>query len=657
MQACLTHSTVDPEDFWLRTPKSEHTSSEEVFELAHNWISQCHCAEHWDKPGERWYPKRLLDLEQLRTATGLKRGENLTFFSENANLEHAKVRLVESTQTDFKFKPNERFVTLSHCWGRPKSVQGQLKLTSKTEEKFKRDGIELRAFSKTFRDAILFACRLEKVGYIWIDSLCIRQPQSSAEDSDEYEDWLEQSRVMDKIYQESFLNISATAAVDGDQGLFFPRKPEYLWEDEINLNLVGLSGHHRYDTPDTSPKISAFRMRDADHKNNSNLTSERRRVGMDYLRRCTIIDVSFWDDLVDHAPVNQRAWVLQERLMSPRVLHFCRNQIAWECSEFDSAEGHPEGVPTFKIKQGDIVDEGRFKSLDPHTDGRRLREIRLMGLRDPDEGMENLYVYELWKRIVEVYSKTKLTMSRDKLIALSGIARKFSKLTGAKYIAGMWEQYLESQLLWRVEPIHKDGLFENHSTRDPLRAPSFSWAALDVPQGIVYGEATDYGDDRNTELLFSVEKWNIDYSDLENKFGMIEEGKGYLQLKVKNLRKIKLRKLDLPRRVPYGWRIDDGVSAQSPEREHSNVYLDAPESDVDIFSADAEIYCMPAAWGERTVKENSRYLMCLLLKQDGRRANCRRFKRIGLTKLSNHADSEGQKALLGMEREEKIFLV
>ncbi|KAL1614108.1 hypothetical protein SLS56_012189, partial [Neofusicoccum ribis] len=527
----------------------------------------------------------------------------------------------------------------------------------KTEEKFKKGGIELRDFTKTFRDAILIAYRLEKVGYIWIDSLCIRQ-FSPDEDPDEYEkDWLEQSRVMGRIYQESFLNISATAAMDGGQGLFFPRNPEHLWEEEINLNLAGLLRHrYQYDTPAASPKMSVFRMRDADHNDNPDLPRKRRRTGMDYLQRCKIIDVSFWDDLVDHAPVNQRAWVFQERFLSPRVLHFCRDQIAWECSEFDNAEGLPEGVPNFKVKEGEIVDEGRFKSLDPDTDGRRLREMRLRGLPDPDEGLRNLYIHEIWKRIVESYSKTKLTMSRDKLIALSGIARMFSESTGARYVAGMWEQYLESQLLWRVEPKVNDGMFENHSTRDPLRAPSFSWAALDVPQGIVYGEATDYGKDRDLQLFFSVENWSIEYSDPENEFGMIREGKGYIQLRVKHLRKIKLRKLEPHRRVPYGWRLDHGTSGQSLEREHGNVFLDAPESDVDIFSDDAQIYCMPAAWGDRTVNENSRYLMCLLLKYKHIRGHMRQFKRIGLTKLSKYADSKSQKELLGTKREERIIL-
>lgn len=609
----------------------------------------------------------------------------------NANLDDIKIKLIETGGVGFdalRKKQNNRYVTLSHCWGKPRSVQGQLKLTAHTAAKFKSGGIELRAFSKTFRDAIIFACRLPNVGYIWIDSMCIMQRTSNPEDvqTAAEQDWLEQSRAMDMVFRESFLNISATAALDGDKGLFSPRRPEYLWEDEVNLNLVGLPGYHyRSSTPTNNAngeaKALGSRKRSSADSDSPVSCKSRRTSEMsgfertrqwftdDHIRRCTITDVSFWEDLVDGAPVNQRAWVLQERLMAPRVLHFCANQIAWECSEGNDAEGHPEGVETLAIRSGAIVDEGRLKSLVPERDGKKLRDTRLGGFADPDRRLENIYAFELWKRVVEVYSKTRLTMPRDRLIALSGIARWFSQtlLKDMDYVAGMWRQYLESQLLWRVEPVFKDGVFENHAVRHPLRAPSFSWACLDVPQGIVYGEATDYKNEvedsesrsenlgnKSQDPLFEVENAFIDLSHPEDRFGLIEGGNGYLKLKVQHLRRIKLRKLELPRRVPYGWRLIDDDPKHG---EHTNVYLDAPESDVEIFSNASRLYAMPAAWGERTVKESSRYLMCLLLKLEGERANCKKFKRVGLTKLSNHTEQRGQEAILGKGKEETIFIV
>ncbi|RYO71539.1 hypothetical protein AA0113_g1822 [Alternaria arborescens] len=688
---------TNPKNRRLRTPRSLDTSSEEVFEVAQSWMKDCKCGDFWKEPGERFYPKRLLDLEQLRGANGITDIDSLTILSEHGDVERKKVYLIETDEvfvqrsigaTELSMKvwdskkknksvrieqKNHRYVTLSHCWGKPKSVQGQLRLDETTKDRFKREGIELRELPKTFRDAILFACRLDKVGFIWIDSMCIIQPTESYSNrsKESVKDWLEQSRTMDQIYRGSFLNISATAAVDGDQGLFFSRRPEYLWEDEINVNYSGTNLFG-------SEKIGS---------------TER-----DQLTRCTVIDVSFWDELVENAAVNRRGWVLQERLMAPRVLHFCRDQIAWECAEFEDAEGHPEMNLTLRAKLGSIVDEGRLKDLTPEA-GRTLRNNRLNGFPDSDKDMTDLYIYELWKHIVEVYSRTQLTVSSDKLIALSGIARRFcegnSKLFTLpnKYIAGLWSQNLESQLLWKVNELFRDGVFENPARRDATRAPSFSWASIDTPHGVTYPDVTDYKPEETSErrtrahnqpkeLMLEVLKHRIKLSDEDNKFGMVVQGR--LLLKPRYLRRIELRRLHPPLRVPYSWRLKPDASTSEVVQttskaarplENANLYLDAPESDVDIFFDDAELYCMPVAYGERTVRESSRYLYCLLLKlekhvefdPEANASNKRRvglspptqypmFRRIGITKLSNHLDKDAQNALMSEDNKLEICL-
>ena len=662
-------------------------------------MKKCKCADFWEVSGKKFYPKRLLDIGELRSANGIKEIDGLTIMSEHGDVERKKVYLRETSEFNLssdtppklvidtwnsnktKKRRNERedirYLTLSHCWGKPKSVQGQLRLDKSTEDRFKRDGIELRELPKTFRDAILFASRLDKVGFIWIDSMCIIQPTENygSQSQGSVSDWLEQSRQMHQIYEGSFLNISATAATDGDQGLFFSRRPEYLWEDEINVNYTG-----------------------------TNLIGSERPGSMDkdQLIRCTIIDLSFWNELVEEAAVNRRGWVLQERLMAPRVLHFCRDQIAWECAGFEDAEGHPEINLTQRAKLGVIVDEGRFKDLTKEA-GEALRDNRLNGLLDPDEGMVDLYVYELWKHVVEVYSKTQLTVSRDKLIALSGIARRFytdKKLFAKKpntYVAGLWRNNLESQLLWQVNELYRDGGFENPGRRDATRAPSFSWASIDTAHGITYPDVTDYGaatvDRRQTrahdhredsnpveELMLRVIDHHVILSDADNEYGMVDQG--MLLLQPRYLRAIELRRLHPPLRVPYSWRLkqeqpgpgvfEPNTSATRP-LEHANLYLDAPESDVDIFRDDAKLYCMPVAYGERTVRKPFRYLYCLLLKYEGKTyfkpkssdpgsedpaptTQYPMFRRIGITKLSNHLDEKGQQALKSKEYNTPICL-
>lgn len=590
----------------------------------------CRCAKFWDA-GDLWYPRRLLDLEGVRSADGLRNLRSPIVLSDRSGLARTRVRLIESGDIDIKAQENNRYVTLSHCWGKPKKGQQQLKLTTETEARFKGEGIELREFPRTFREAVLFASRLDRVGYIWIDSLCIKQRSDSGGDQTESkEDWLNQSRVMDKIYQRGYLNISATASEDGDQGLFRSRQPEHLWEDEINVLYAATSS------------MSSL------HRGNDDRGS---------LIRCTLVDLSLWDDLVEKAPVNRRGWVLQERVLSPRVLHFCHDQIAWECAEYRDAEGQPGEYPIASLISSVISDHTRLKNM-TKAHGFALRAIRFEGRPDPDEDLKDLWVFELWKCLVEAYSRTQLTMSSDKLIALSGIARVVSsKFEGgnSEYVAGLWRTHLESQLLWHVVEKYRKGSFENPARRDATRAPSFSWAAIDSPYGIVYGETTDYGRERSQTLLFEVVKYMAVPIDPMNPFGLVKES--WLLLKAIYLRRITLRRQEPRAVLPYSWSLWDTSSKRL--KEYFVLQLDAPDSDPDVFEDDAETYCMPAVFDEQGIRTSSSYLICLLLKWEGTetKTGFRRFRRIGMTNLSYFMDEKGYKALMEEKVDELFYLL
>ncbi|KUI54263.1 hypothetical protein VP1G_01585 [Cytospora mali] len=316
------------------------------------------------------------------------------------------------------------YVTLSHKWG---DVPGKkpLRLMKDNLEEFK-SGLKLRDLPKTFRNVIEFAARLSNVQYIWIDSLCIIQ--------DSAEDWLIESSQMHQVYSRSFLNISATAAEHSHQGLHSKRNPKLLWEAEVNLNIEGL--------PESEPEKKKL--------------DERR----DYIRRCTLIDASYCEKLINQASVNKRGWVLQERLLAPRVLHFCQGEIAWECPEHSAAEGLPWGSPHFQRRRNDtLFAEIPLKGLEPLLHGKALRENRLQTMPEPDPHLlaepvseKRVYAMEIWNRIVEIYSKTELSFGKDKLPALSGIANRMSDDIGSDYLAGLWNWNLPSQLLWMVEP-------------------------------------------------------------------------------------------------------------------------------------------------------------------------------------------------------------
>jgi hypothetical protein len=79
---------------------------------------------------------------------------------------------------------------------------------------------------------------------------------------------------------------------------------------------------------------------------------------------------------------------------------------------------------------------------------------------------------KLWAKIVRLYSGANLTFGKDKLPALSGVARLGYNETGDHYLAGLWRGGLEEQLCWaRLESMIRP--------RPPWRAPTWSWASID----------------------------------------------------------------------------------------------------------------------------------------------------------------------------------
>jgi hypothetical protein len=319
--------------------------------------------------------------------------------------------------------PKGFYVTLSHCWGDAQF----LCLSPENMGNFK-DGIAVASLPQTFQDAIDFARRLGSVPtflhrddpsvqlptvrYIWIDSLCIIQGKSK----DARADWLAESANMYDIYNNSYCNISATAASNSKEGLYVRREPHTLWEDEINLNVEGNPVEQH-----SQPSI----------------------------QRCVIQDLSFWARTIDEAPVNRRGWVLQERLIAPRVLHFCENQIAWECSQLEAAESARDGVPSLRLRPGNKLTEDSVKVLPPDILGHPNSTSPTT-----DDALEH------WQTVIERYSTTELTNTEDKLIALSGFAKMKSQQLRCTYLAGMWKDHLASQLLWRVDPVFASGRFE-----------------------------------------------------------------------------------------------------------------------------------------------------------------------------------------------------
>jgi hypothetical protein len=82
----------------------------------------------------------------------------------------------------------------------------------------------------------------------------------------------------------------------------------------------------------------------------------------------------------------------------------------------------------------------------------------------------------LWRTMVSSYTALLLTKSKDRLPAIGGLAKEMATMRKSRYLAGLWEDALNDDLLWYVNAT---------STRKnprpfPRNAPTWSWASVEA---------------------------------------------------------------------------------------------------------------------------------------------------------------------------------
>jgi hypothetical protein len=259
-----------------------------------------------------------------------------------------------------------------------------------------KSGIIEAALPKTFLDAVAIVRYLD-IRFLWIDSLCIIQ--------DDVQDWKIESAKMADIYQNCVINISATGSSGADSGLF-------------------------YNNPSIADKELAAVTKNPDHKGIfvlSNDAEARGRHGFD-----------------GSSQLMARGWVLQERLLSPRLLHF-KHELIFECRDDRVCECSDSNWPT-AISSKANGDELKLKT------------------------MSSKALCSSWHNTVSDYAKLQLTYDSDILPAISGLAQLYRRYLGGSYVAGMWATSLASCLTWHVTY----GQF--WARRTSWVAPTFSWA-------------------------------------------------------------------------------------------------------------------------------------------------------------------------------------
>ena len=331
----------------------------------------------------------------------------------------SEVRLCE-----FVHKPN--YLTLSHCWGR-EEMPLKLTLSNKTSLCHH---IPADKLSPTFRDAVAFTRILKTVGvdFLWIDALCIVQ--------DSAEDWERESAIMGDIYGNGLCNLAASTGSDGTTGLF---PANDTWFSHTCVVKAGPA----------SCLDGSFSIRNTEILCDSATAHVRDKL------------------------ITSRAWCVQERILSKRILHFAKHQVVWDCRTFLAREQDPTCL---------LDNKGYKFSDDKRNINYNITEHETCRKGGVDPNIFELY--RQWMNVVRTFTRCNLTRHTDKLKAISGLARKFHESLGPneEYVGGLWKHYLYLHLLW-------DGSAGRTNFRwKEYRAPSWSWASF---EGSVYNHRTN----------------------------------------------------------------------------------------------------------------------------------------------------------------------
>jgi hypothetical protein len=293
-----------------------------------------------------------------------------------------------------------RYACLSHCWGSSQPLR-----TLRSNIDAHKRMIPNDVLPKTFRDAATVT-KFFDIRYLWIDSLCIVQ--------DDSEDWTKEAAQMASIYQNSTITLGASISRGANSGLFLKNRRE---RDRSLVSLTGNSMHN-----------GIFLQKLREEKNHG-------------LRRSKLMT---------------RGWVVQERLLSPRFLHFGSYELILECMSRTTCECDP-------LEFESIVDFGIISLLP--------KDFLLHSKLRENDGA-GWYLDNTWHQIVGRYTAMNLTFDKDIFTALSGVAKIVQSRMQSTYIAGMWEQHIIFDLAWNVED--PSGL----TRRRREFSPTFSWAAI-----------------------------------------------------------------------------------------------------------------------------------------------------------------------------------
>jgi hypothetical protein len=247
-----------------------------------------------------------------------------------------------------------------------------------------------------------------------------------------------------------------------------------------------------------------------------------------------------------------RGWCYQETLLAPRSLYFCEEQLFWECRKFRASETFPQGT-------------GHKDFL--------LKELTSSWLK-PDLEKNFVHLSRDWFLLVSWYSSGNLSFRKDRLPAMSGIARAFCQAYSMNreggnpgvtqnYLAGMWKVELEEQLMWSTYGGMRPPRYLHEN------APTWSWASI---MGAVWLETDEV---HRPQLNFRVLEASVVPAS-DDEYGEVRSGT--LKLQCYPLIRVTLVDHPLGKLIRY-------LAVDGEKLEMTRVFLDEPpEVDLPLFA-------------------------------------------------------------------------
>lgn len=353
-------------------------------------------------------------------------------------------------------RPGQRnqYTILSYCWGKTvSSTKTTLQNLSQRTV-----GFDMAELPKTIEDAINITHKLG-IRFIWIDAVCIIQDEPG------HADFLRESVRMSDYYGNAYLTIVAASSSNSEGGCAVLRSIGLTPLEDCEIG--GLNGDA------FAPIATLFSSKQSHTKK-----------GRTRLRICpSRSKLSYrYDQCIDNSIWATRGWTFQERLLSNRVVFWTDFGLWWDCGDIVSSEYDTEDHE---------IEVDRFR---PH----RLHLI----------STEKLTGY-LWYEQLSKFSKCNFTVATDRLVALSGLAKRVQKSldrrtgstlgswaplsmrekplsTPITYLGGMWSNNITMNLAWASEAESCNRRHQDYV------GPSWSFLSIDGPVSWLVSEDVLY---------------------------------------------------------------------------------------------------------------------------------------------------------------------